>query len=204
MRASNFFIGVFSVILFQSCSTGIPVDEQIEKIYAEAKSVFPESETKFLPGLRSGKLLAFNVSLPSEGKGLPCYIHLLMEYPENKMDSISMRAYETDIAYSFKDQYLLVLDYDPNEIEHFPNLKSIKDTLDLSPIPNFDFLQNGVWGTEYTHEATIYNLGWTRGASTDKQLLRRDRAGLPVKWEHGSTYGVTIWKNYVAYWIDMW
>ena len=83
-----------------------------------------------------------------------------MEYPKDKMDSILRIAYETSITYSFNDQYLLILDYDANKIRHFRNLKAIKDTLDINPIPNFDFLQNGIWGSKYQSEAIIYNLSW--------------------------------------------
>ena len=140
------------------------VDGNLEQVYEEAKLAFPASSTYFLPNLNAAKLLLFEVSLPHEGHDgkTPNYIHLLMEYPKDKMDSILRIAYETSITYSFNDQYLLILDYDANKIRHFRNLKAIKDTLDINPIPNFDFLQNGIWGSKYQSEAIIYNLSWTK------------------------------------------
>ena len=196
---------ILSVFL-SSCSRGILVDGNLEQVYEEAKLAFPASSTFFLPNLNAAKLLLFEVSLPHEGHDgkTPNYIHLLMEYPKDKMDSILRIAYETSITYSFNDQYLLILDYDANKIRHFRNLKAIKDTLDINPIPNFDFLQNGIWGSKYQSEAIIYNLSWTQGMAPNKKMLRIDRAGLPKNWEHGSTAGVTIWDNYVAYWVDAW
>lgn len=124
-----------------------------------------------MPNLNAAKLLLFEVSLPHEGHDgkTPNYIHLLMEYPKDKMDSILRIAYETSITYSFNDQYLLILDYDANKIRHFRNLKAIKDTLDINPIPNFDFLQNGIWGSKYQSEAIIYNLSWTQGMAPNKK-----------------------------------
>ena len=131
---------ILSVFL-SSCSRGILVDGNLEQVYEEAKLAFPASSTYFLPNLNAAKLLLFEVSLPHEGHDgkTPNYIHLLMEYPKDKMDSILRIAYETSITYSFNDQYLLILDYDANKIRHFRNLKAIKDTLDINPIPNFDF-----------------------------------------------------------------
>lgn len=205
MKDIKNFSLLFLSVFFSCCSSGIQVNEGLERVYEEAKSAFPESSTCFLPDLKAGKLLLFEVSLPDEGHGkTPSYIHLLMMYSREKMDSILRIAYGASITYSFNDPYLLILDYDPDKIQHFQNLKAMKDTLDINPIPNFDFLQNGMWGSKYQSEATIYNLSWTQGVNLDKKKLRVDRAGLPANWEHGSTAGVTIWDNYVAYWLDVW
>lgn len=195
---------ILSVFL-SSCSRGILVDGNLEQVYEEAKLAFPASSTYFLPNLNAAKLLLFEVSLPHEGHDgkTPNYIHLLMEYPKDKMDSILRIAYETSITYSFNDQYLLIWIMTLIKFDIFES-QSYKGTLDINPIPNFDFLQNGIWGSKYQSEAIIYNLSWTQGMAPNKKMLRIDRAGLPKNWEHGSTAGVTIWDNYVAYWVDAW
>ena len=186
---------------------GLHVTDEVEKIYSEAKGYYPEMQTRFLPNLRSGKLIYFGVSNPGEGKKpdhFPRYIHIIMQYPKHQMDSIERIAWGSSIRYTFNDPYLLVLDYDPEKIKHFRNLKTVKDTLDLSPIPNFDFLQENRWRGNYVDKATITSLGWTQGPIIDTAYLRSDRGGLPESWKHGSTKGVTIWDNFVAYWLDVW
>lgn len=195
-----------TLLLLTSCfERRIPITDEDIEIYNYAKSFYPEIDVMFLPDLTSGKLLYFECQNSGiDCKSCPRTIRLLMQYSKSEMDSIRMNLDANTIRkYSFGDEHLLILDYDPKVHTHFKNLKLAKDTLDICPIPNFDFLQNRQLIGNYK-KAEIYVFGCAHGAIIDKELLRSDRAGLPESWKHGMTKGVTIWNNYVAYWFEVW
>lgn len=201
------FVGIAALQL-SGCGThtGIIVDKEVQVAYNDARNSYPPEYTNFFPNLMSGKLLSYHIAYPAEGYGLaPKNIRILMEYPKHKMDSILNYAYRNGISdYRFTDSCLLVVDYDPQNIRHFKNFKCIPDTLHQVPISNLEFLQNIKGIGDYENKATIYVFGWGRGASMDEKYLRKDRAGLPPRWEHGFSKGEVIWDNYVVYWLDVW
>lgn len=181
------------VLVGCSYSEGIPITKNIENSYSEAKGYYPEKHSSFMPNLHSGELISFTVSNPSLNRGLyPRYIHILMKYPKEIIDSIVMNINSVN-EYKFTDTCLLVLDYSPKEIMHFKNIDCNPELLydgDKSvyaPIPNFDFLQKVDYIGNYEKEATIYVLGCGRSQIIDEKYLRTDGAGLPESRRHGFT-----------------
>lgn len=153
MKRISIYITIISIsisAIFNSCdfARSIPITDNLENRYSEAKDHYPNELTYFLPDLHSGELLSFTISNPSSNRGLyPRYIHILMKYSREKADSILCNISTTN-EYKFTDTCLLIIDYLPEEIKHFRNINCNPESLydgaksTYAPIPNFDFYKS--------------------------------------------------------------
>jgi hypothetical protein len=198
------------------------IDEEHKKIYDDICSEYPKHFIDHLPEFYDSNNNTFEFVFPV-GEYLS-YIHLIMTYPPQKIDEIIKYAEENAIEKHYlNDSCLMMIAYkdDSNSVHDSTFLKQYKCKQYSSlPLPNFTWcIAHGFpSNSDFYKNATIYILGTEQGEflkhtyteelelpkTRDKRLLKSNKTGLPLGWEHGYTKGLLISGKYVFYWLDVW
>lgn len=92
--------------------------------------------------------------------------------------------------------------YDTFEIVTLDSIQNC-ESIDVLPIPNFR-LWESKFPSDFYDNAVLYVLNAEKGRFLKKDHLSRSGIGLPERWLHGYTKGLTFYKNYVVYWLEVW
>lgn len=134
------------------------------------------------------------------------YIHLIIPYSQNKIDSVKAKAKIIAKAeYHFTDSCSRIVNYD-SAIYSNTSFKLIKCNLQskMLPIPNFEFLKNADLPINFYKNASIYVLDAKHGEFLDMGYLSQEGVGLSNEWLHGYTKGVVFDDNIAVYWLEVW
>ena len=198
-----YLIVCFLLAYVPTCSSQEYPSEKQMKEYQEIKSLYPPELVAGFPEKLNHKIL-FTAFLFPRGAYFN-YIHLAFSMDKSEIESLKTELSTKSIGiYHFTDTCLMPIPYD------YDNFKVIEsDSLEICqkqqalPITNIRR-----WGLDFTpkfyEDATIYVLDVQKGRFLDENFLSKSGVGLPKKWLHGYTKGVTIFKNYAIYWLEVW
>ena len=203
----NYFIKSILILCIslslQGCS-GNGVSEQSEQAYREILTLYPNDLVDHLPCIDNQKVKFIELEFP---KGKYCsYIHLIIPYSQNKIDSVEARTRTIAKAeYHFTDSCSMIVNYNSVIYSNTSfKLKKCNLLSNMLPIPNFEFLKDADLPINFYKNASIYVLDAKRGEILDIDYLSREGVGLPNEWLHGYTKGVVIGGNITVYWLEVW
>jgi hypothetical protein len=171
--------------------------------YKEILSLYPKDFVSHLPqSIANRKIGFFELEFP-RGRYLS-YIHLALPYEGKKIEQLkSEAASKAKKNYHFSDS-CLIIPYDYKESKMIKS-DSISNTFvnEILPIPNFHSWECN-FDPIFYKEAIIYLLDAKEGRFLADDCLSKSGVGLPKKWIHGYTKGLTFYKSYVLYWLEVW
>lgn len=194
----SFIFGIQTV-----CSSQEYSDEKRLKSYQEILGLYPPELVSDFPKTPDEKKVILSDFAFPRGRCLS-HIHIGFSFDKDSIDSLKQ---ELEInakrKYHFSDSCLMILPYDYNNIKIIDSdTAAICKDSHVLPIPNFK-----QWRLEFTDEfyknSTIYVLDAQKGSFL-KDYLSKSGVGLPEEWLHGYTKGITIFKNYAIYWLEVW
>ena len=106
--------------------------------------------------------------------------------------------------YAITDSCLMVIPYN---YENFKIIESdtLKNCIAPRTLPVSNFKNWDVYfPPEFLKDAKIYLLDAKQGRFLEDDNLPISGVGLPKEWLHGYTKGVTLFKNYAIYWLEVW
>ena len=192
------FVSFF--ISFNNCLSQTVPDERDKREYKEIISLYPKSLVSHFPRKIDDKKIGLMALTFPRGKYLS-YIHLAISYEDSDIPLLTLEAKE---VYHIKDSCLMVIPYNYDTFE-IVTLDSIQncESIDVLPIPNFR-LWESKFPSDFYDNAVLYVLNAEKGRFLKKDHLSRSGIGLPERWLHGYTKGLTFYKNYVVYWLEVW
>ena len=196
------FVSFF--ISFNNCLSQTVPDERDKREYKEIISLYPKSLVSHFPRKIDDKKIGLMALTFPRGKYLS-YIHLAISYEDSDIEKLKKKVtLEAQEVYHIKDSCLMVIPYNYDTFE-IVTLDSIQncESIDVLPIPNFR-LWESKFPSDFYDNAVLYVLNAEKGRFLKKDHLSRSGIGLPERWLHGYTKGLTFYKNYVVYWLEVW
>lgn len=197
---------VFSLLfaIQTTCSSQMHPDEREIRAYKEVIGLYP-------PGLVLGfpkkidKKMSVLVGYRSPRGEYQNYIHLAVFLDKKEIESLKTKlAAKSKTINHLTDSCLMIIPYNYAffKVIKSDSLKNCKSS-HMLPIPNFKYFGMG-FPPEFYKDATIYVLDAKQGRFLEDDNLSISGVGLPKEWLHGYTKGVTIFKNYAIYWLEVW
>lgn len=195
----SFLFGMQTICLSQN-----NLDEKQLRLYQEILGLYPSELISGYPdALTDKKVVLTDFAFP-RGRCLS-HIHLGLSFDNDKIDSLKNEfAMNAKDIYHFTDSCLMSIPYDYSELKvvSLDSVRICKDSHAL-PIPNFKRWRL-TFTDDFYKDALIYVLDAKKGSFLKEEVLSESGVGLPEEWTHGYTKGVTIFKNYVIYWLEVW
>lgn len=187
-----------------TCSSQEHPDERQIRNYQEILSLYPPDLISGFPDKINERMSVITGFRFPRGKYFN-FIHLVLSLGNNEIKSLKAElATKAKGIYHFTDSCLMTIPY------NYVDFKIIKsDSLKICempftlPIPNFKQWRLS-FPPEFYNDAIIYVLDAKKGRFLEDDYLSRSGVGLPKEWLHGYTKGVTIFKNYAIYWLEVW
>lgn len=185
-----------------TCSSQVHPDERQIRYYQEIIGLYPPDLVSGFPSKIDKQINVITHFKFPRGKYLN-YIHLGLSLDDNKIKSLKAELAAKAI-YHLADSCLMTIpyNYDSPKVVDSDSLSNCNAS-HMLPIPHFKR-----WGIDFSPEfykdATIYVLDAKQGRFLEDDNLSRSGVGLPKEWLHGYTKGVTIFKNYAIYWLEVW
>ncbi|WP_077155558.1 hypothetical protein [Bacteroides bouchesdurhonensis] len=200
-----FFLLLTSLLIIQaSCLFQSNLDERDKQNYLEIISLYPESLVSHFPeNVDSKRVVLFELLFP-RGRYLN-YIHLGILCDNEELNQLRKEAtFKAKGIYHITDS-CLVLPYDYAKFEILVSSDSIRNSqfAGMLPIPSFHKWETN-FPSDFNKEAIVYLLAAEKGSFLTDDCLSRNGVGLPDDWKHGYTKGVSIYKNYAIYWLEVW
>lgn len=197
------FSFLFAIQATCSCQVQHPDERQIRN-YQEIISLYPPDLISGFPNKIDEKMSVLTGFRFPRGKYLN-YIHLVLSLDNKEINSLKKGLeIKAKRIYHFTDSCLMTIacDYSNFKVVNSDSLQNCKKSQVL-PIPNFKRWRLG-FTNDFFKDATIYVLDAKQGRFLEDDNLSRSGVGLPQEWLHGYTKGVTIFKNYAIYWLEVW
>lgn len=178
--------------------------DDIKENYCDVKSLYPECLVNHLPKLEQSKLFFYEFRFP-RGRYLS-HIHLGMIYSDEEIDLLNNEVIpKAKGIYHFTDSCSMIVDYNSTLYDSAPfSLKMCSSSLNMLPIPNFEFLKEANLPIDFYKNASIYVLDAEQGKFLADDCLSREGVGLSNEWLHGYTKGVAIHGKTAVYWLEVW
>lgn len=184
-----------------SLSQVYPDKRQIQH-YQEIIGLYPpELISGFPKTIENRMCVLMSLDFP-RGKHIS-YIHIGLSLDDNEIRSLKMKlAKEAKRIYNMTDSCLMVIPYNYVDFR-IDKSDSIQNCITPCALPISNFKR---WGMrpEILPQLKIYVLNAKQGRFLEDGNLSRSGVGLPKEWLHGYTKGVTIFKNYAIYWLEVW
>lgn len=197
-----FILLVFPLIILSACFSKEGPTASERARYKEALTLYPPDLVSHCPASIDDAEIGLLGLLYPKGRLLN-YIHLAIAYEKEEMEILEKKAAsEAKRVYHLTDSCLMVIPYDYEQFLSIPE-DSINNCIspDMLPIPNF---RSWEFVPEFYEEATVYLLNAEKGRFLKDECLSTSSVGLPEEWKHGYTRGLTFYKKYIIYWLEVW
>lgn len=190
--------------LLGACSSQVHPDKRQIRYYQEIIGLYPPDLVLGFPNKIDKRADVITHFQFPRGKYLN-YIHLGLSLDDNETQSLKTELVaKAKAVYHLTDSCLMTIPYDYNNFTVvFSDSLHNCNAAHILPIPHFK-----CWGIDFSpdfyKDATSYVLDAKQGRFLEDDNLSRSGVGLPKEWLHGYTKGVTIFKNYVIYWLEVW
>ena len=181
-------------------------NEREVRAYQEIISLYPPDLVTGFPDKVESKIFAIMGLRFPRGKYMN-FIHVALYLDNNEIKILEMiLAAKAERIYHITYSCLMVIPYNYSnfEIIESDSLRNCR-TSNILPIPNFKCWEVG-FPLEFfkNKDSKIYVLDAKKGRFLEDDNLSKSGVGLPKEWLHGYTKGVTIFKNYAIYWLEVW
>lgn len=192
------FIILVLGLLISSCS-----ENKIIKNYETSLSVYDKDLIDHFPKLSLSDLISYDSHYSING-GEENYngFHLITKLSKSKIADIE----KMGKIIPFLDSCQHIINFDPilySEANIL--LLQCKDSVDVTPIPNFSFCIKK-YPKDFFKNLNLSILDTNPGKYLNDEYLTKKDVGLPEKWRHGFSKGIAINKeeDIGIYWIEIW